>query len=176
MNIRKIYGSISATLLAATAIAFATTNPVSAATPHSEASVNRCLHRWTFQSMGLNDDAPAGYLNVDGAGGSGTVVITWYSSPNASNEWWCMEPANEGGWYFHPSYDLSLCLDTVNGVYYEGAVLEVYHCDGTKAQRFTFGSGDTLIRSEVNLNLGLMDSGYGGAVSMQKAPNRTFWR
>ena len=147
-----------------------------ASTARPAAAADQCLHDWTFQSMGLNDAAPAGYLNVDGAGGNNSTVITWYSSPTAPNEFWCMEQASAGGWYFHPSYDLSLCLDVPNGNYAPKQWLWVHTCNGTVAQRFTFGSGDTLIRTEGNLAYGIKDNGYGHAVTLEKSPNRSYWR
>lgn len=176
---RKAYSTVAAVLLTATAATLASTASASAsaatAKPAAAAS-DQCVHRWTFQAVGLNDNAPAGYLNVDHAGGSGAAVITWYSRPGAANEIWCMESAAEGGWYFHPSYDLSLCMDVPNSSFTAGTRLWVFSCNGSKAQRFSFGSGDTLILTEGNLSLGLKDNGYGNAVSLAYSPNRTYWR
>ncbi|MBS2539123.1 hypothetical protein KGQ20_40885 [Catenulispora sp. NF23] len=173
----KLNRIAAATFAAATALGFcATAGSAQAATARPAAAANQCLHKWTFQSMGLNDSSPAGYLNVDGGGGNTSWVITWYSSPSASNEYWCMEPASEGGWYFHPSYDLSLCMDVPNGRYAANQDLWIHTCNGTIAQRFTFGSGDTLIRTEGNLDYGLEDNGYGHVVTLEKSPDRSYWR
>ncbi|MEY9862926.1 hypothetical protein ABH935_008574 [Catenulispora sp. GAS73] len=94
---RKLNRVTAAAFAAAAALAlWAPAASAQAVTAHPTPAVNRCLHDWTFQSMGPNDNTPRGYLNVSGAGGSGTDVITWYSSPGASNEYWCMEPGEPG--------------------------------------------------------------------------------
>jgi len=173
---RKMYATVAAVLLAGTAATLASTASASAATAKPAVASDRCQYEWTFQSTGLNDNAPAGYLNVDHAGGSGAAVITWYSRPDQANEGWCMEQAAEGGWYFHPSYNLSLCMDVPGSNYAVGTRLWVYTCNGTKAQRFSFGSFDTLILAEGNLALGLKDNGYGANVTLAAKPNRTYWR
>jgi hypothetical protein len=82
------------------------------------------------------------YLEVPGWGGSGTKVDTYpYVDEDGhaqNNERWCLEPANEGGWYLHPVYNSNLCLDVFGGTsgYSSGQTVGVWNCNGRVNQRF----------------------------------------
>jgi len=77
-------------------------------------------------------------MNDAGYGGKGSWVITSQTSGRPqSNEVWCNEKAAEGGVYFHPSFDTSLCMDVPGSKYQSGVGLVIWTCNGRKNQRFT---------------------------------------
>jgi hypothetical protein len=65
-------------------------------------------------------------------------VIT-YSYNGGTNQKWCMEPAEEGG-YFHPSYDTNLCMDVPNSNFVTNQVIQLWSCNGTPAHRWSVAS------------------------------------
>ncbi|MFJ9898437.1 RICIN domain-containing protein [Streptomyces sp. NPDC091280] len=103
------------------------------AAPAVSVAANKCLHKDTFQNFsGLK------YMNDAGYGGKGAWVITSQTSGRAqSNEVWCIEKAKEGGVYFHPSFNTSLCMDVPGAKYKSGVGLVIWTCNGRKNQRFT---------------------------------------
>ncbi|MCB5179228.1 RICIN domain-containing protein [Streptomyces antimicrobicus] len=98
----------------------------------SLAAPDKCEQRNTYRN------AKTGYyLDVQGGGGKGAKIITWHRNGGA-NQLWCMERAKEGGWYFHPSYNLGLCMDSPEGGW-KNPVL--WNCKGNANQRFTVRDG-----------------------------------
>lgn len=152
--------AVTAAVVVAVVGVGAAATPAQAATPNS----SKCEQKDTWETNGH-------YLNVNGGDqGAGTAVITWYSAPSAANEYWCMEPASQGGWYLHPSYNTSLCLDVPYSTYKAGEPMWIWSCDGTEAQRFSVPGDGVRIEAEATLGwsspLGLVDNGPGNSVTL----------
>jgi hypothetical protein len=141
------------TLLAGCTLAFAPAAaaavPANAATATSQPGAAHADSSGTGAKVGPNwcyggihtytyDDE---LLEVPGWGGSGTQVDTYaYVDEDGhaqNNERWCLERANEGGWYLHPVYNSNLCLDVFGGSpYHSGQEVGVWNCNGRANQRF----------------------------------------
>ncbi|MFI1801051.1 RICIN domain-containing protein [Streptomyces sp. NPDC020379] len=148
----------------------------------TQPAVNKCQSTHTYETGGM-------YLEVHAWGGKGAVVDTWeYANQDGhaqDNERWCLEAANQGGWYFHPKYNTNLCLDVPGANYAEGTRLVIWNCNGRENQRFTISNGTTNgYISPVNVsNLGnkysLNYGGYHGQVYLDwnyYQGNTTYWQ
>ncbi|GAA1961686.1 RICIN domain-containing protein [Catenulispora subtropica] len=151
-----------------TGLGLAAAAPASAA-PASPADY-RCEQNDTWRNGSL-------YLDVSGSGGSGTRVVTWYYNGHA-NQHWCLERAREGGWYFHPSYNLGLCLDVPYSNYTQGQSLWVFSCNGTGAQRFSVtGSGGYYNIGTEDAQFSVNSDGHAGdSVYLNQQGDATSWQ
>ncbi|MET7478170.1 hypothetical protein ABZT17_27925 [Streptomyces sp. NPDC005648] len=135
-------------------------------------AANKCAHKETFQNFsGLR------YMNDAGYGGKGSWVITSQTSGSPQkNEVWCIEKAAQGGVYFHPSFNTSLCMDVPGGKYKSGVGLVIWTCNGRKNQRFSTyttnnrypGTGGLFINPVANSSIyvNLTGSGYDTQVKL----------
>lgn len=150
-----------------------------AAQPAGSGDTAVCRHPHTYQ------DGDGLYLEVHGWGGKGAVVDTWtYADQNGhaqDNERWCLEAANEGGYYFHPAYNWGLCLD-VPGAAYANTNMVVWACNGRENQRFTISNGTTSgyispISTQGNM-FALQSEGFNNQVTLDAISNGndTYWQ
>lgn len=108
----------------------------------------------------------------DYGGGSGTYVHT-YPFTGSNNQYWCLEKASEGGYYFHPKNNLGLCLDA--HTYNPGQPIWVYTCNGTLAQRWCWNLTGYIVTAG-NFNVALKDNGLYDIVDIQQGTaNKWGW-
>ncbi|MFB7599664.1 RICIN domain-containing protein [Streptomyces sp. NPDC056160] len=117
----------TAAVLAGSVLAVGLLPATASAQQTMSASVNKCAQKVTFRNSQTGY-----YLDASGGGGAGTKVITWNRN-GGSNQRWCLEKAKEGGWYFHPSYNLNLCMDSPNA---SDDRPVIWRCKGNSNQRF----------------------------------------
>lgn len=102
--------------------------------PASPAALNKCQQHDRFQ-----EHTNWTYLDAKGSGNrKGTHVITWYDNQRP-NEEWCLEhvAGHPNSWfYFHPSYNLNLCMDVPGAHYRLGTQLVLWSCNGRQNQQF----------------------------------------
>jgi hypothetical protein len=128
--LKKLRRSLLA--LAAALLTTATVGLVAAAPAHAD---SRCQLEWYSLQNGSGNLA----LDVWHQGGS-TATVDGYTPNWTAAQAWCLEPAAEGGYYFHPSYNLGLCLDVPYGRYNVGQGMWIYNCNGTQPQRFSINT------------------------------------
>ncbi|MFT2016335.1 RICIN domain-containing protein [Streptomyces sp. 796.1] len=159
---RLITGLVAAGALVASGVL-----PAVAADSGTTSAPNRCEQKNTYRNVETGY-----YLDVKGAGGSGADVITWRWN-GKPNQYWCMERASEGGWYFHPSYNLGLCMDSPAGG--DGAPV-IWNCKGNENQRFNVGGERIQLRRSGKYVIGT--KGEGGQVRMgaQTSNSLDSWR
>ncbi|RLU86268.1 hypothetical protein CTZ27_25160 [Streptomyces griseocarneus] len=174
-------------VLAVVAAAVAALGGVTAGTAQAapaapaKASYSKCQSIHTYRTGPM-------FLEDHGWGGQGSVVDTWkYVDQDGhaqNNERWCLEPANEGGWYLHPAFNAGLCLDVPGANYGEGVGLVIWNCNGRENQRFTFsqpgqtGGFITPVNRSHSGNRYALDAGEAySQVSLDWiGPNTTFWQ
>ncbi len=166
MHLRKRLATLAATTTLAGLATLGLTMPAQAtgqqATAVQHPTVDKCAQNDTWQDTYNNF-----YLNASGWGGSGTHVIEW-NGGGQGNEHWCLERAAEGGWYFHPSYNLDLCMDVPGGNYSDGTGIVIWNCNGRPNQRFSVtssGNGD-YIAPQASGHFALDGNGYGQQITL----------
>ncbi|MEU0029681.1 RICIN domain-containing protein [Streptomyces sp. NPDC006335] len=151
---------ITALALAGVLVTEGSLPAVAAHAPPTEqraAAPNKCAQRNTYKNVGRGD-----YLSVWASGGKGAKIVTWPRN-GAANQSWCMEKAREGGWYFHPSYNLSLCMDSPNS---SNDAPILWTCKGNANQRFNVSGGFIQLRRDGDYVTHAVGGGNGRQVFM----------
>ncbi|TCO62896.1 RICIN domain-containing protein [Actinocrispum wychmicini] len=145
--------------LAGLLVAAGTLPATAATTDRTAETSNKCEQKNRYQNRGSGY-----YLDASGGGGKGTKVITWDWNGGA-NQYWCMERASEGGWYFHPSYNLNLCMDSPDSR--EDSPV-IWNCKGNANQRFNVSGNLIWLRRS---GWYVTDDGRGSQVFMSARPS-----
>ncbi|MEU7823219.1 RICIN domain-containing protein [Catellatospora sp. NPDC049133] len=128
-----------AAALTMSVLAAITMNGIMAAPAQAELPWDSFPASWNRVMLFAGSSLPANnarslVFDVDNSGGHGWGILL-FPSHAATNEIWVIEPAVEGGYYYHPAYNRNLCMD-FDGERAVGALLKVNACDGSASQRW----------------------------------------